>query len=189
MAISNSGITADDQYNAGSVAIRGGTIDGTPIGGTTAAAGRFTTVTATTGVVGVTDGSNAGAGYVGEYIGNSLQSGSAVSVTSDNNTSIVSVSLTAGDWDVSGCVAFRPAGGANVTFYKAGTNSGSTSFGGLGTFFEISGAATATVDQYFPIPTIRWSLSGATTIYLVVRTNFTVGTMTAFGLLGARRVR
>lgn len=51
MAISNSGITADDQYNAGSVAISGGTINGTVIGGTTPAAGSFTTIsfTAATG--------------------------------------------------------------------------------------------------------------------------------------------
>jgi hypothetical protein len=38
--------------NASSVAITGGTIDGTTIGATTATTGKFTTVTATTGIYG-----------------------------------------------------------------------------------------------------------------------------------------
>jgi hypothetical protein len=38
--------------NASSVAITGGAIDGTPIGATTASTGKFTTVTATTGIYG-----------------------------------------------------------------------------------------------------------------------------------------
>jgi hypothetical protein len=40
--------------NAGSVAITGGTIDGATIGATTASTGKFTTVTATTGIFGGT---------------------------------------------------------------------------------------------------------------------------------------
>lgn len=40
--------------NANSVAITGGSIDGTPIGGTTASTGKFTTVTATSGISGGT---------------------------------------------------------------------------------------------------------------------------------------
>jgi hypothetical protein len=40
--------------NANSVTITGGTVDGTVIGGTTAAAGSFTTVTATSGISGGT---------------------------------------------------------------------------------------------------------------------------------------
>jgi hypothetical protein len=40
--------------SANSVAITGGTVDGTAIGGTTAAAGSFTTVTATGGISGGT---------------------------------------------------------------------------------------------------------------------------------------
>ena len=47
-----SGLGTMATQNASSVAITGGTINGTTIGGTTAAAGTFTTVTATTGIYG-----------------------------------------------------------------------------------------------------------------------------------------
>jgi hypothetical protein len=48
------GLGTMSTQNAGSVAITGGTIDGTTIGATTAANGTFTTVTATTGIFGGT---------------------------------------------------------------------------------------------------------------------------------------
>jgi hypothetical protein len=48
------GLGTMSTQNANSVAITGGTVDGTVIGGTTAAAGSFTTVTATSGISGGT---------------------------------------------------------------------------------------------------------------------------------------
>jgi hypothetical protein len=48
------GLGTMSTQNAGTVAITGGTIDGTTIGATTAASGKFTTVTATTGIFGGT---------------------------------------------------------------------------------------------------------------------------------------
>jgi len=47
-----SGLGTMSTQNASSVAITGGAIDGTPIGATTASTGKFTTVTATTGIYG-----------------------------------------------------------------------------------------------------------------------------------------
>jgi hypothetical protein len=49
-----SGLGTMSTQNANSVAITGGTINGTTIGATTATTGKFTTVTATTGVFGGT---------------------------------------------------------------------------------------------------------------------------------------
>jgi hypothetical protein len=57
IAIANtavSGLGTMSTQNANSVTITGGTVDGTVIGGTTAAAGSFTTVTATGGISGGT---------------------------------------------------------------------------------------------------------------------------------------
>lgn len=57
IAIANtavSGLGTMSTQNANSVTITGGTVDGTVIGGTTAAAGSFTTVTATSGISGGT---------------------------------------------------------------------------------------------------------------------------------------
>jgi hypothetical protein len=48
------GLGTMSTQNAGTVAITGGTIDGTSIGATTASTGKFTTVTATTGIFGGT---------------------------------------------------------------------------------------------------------------------------------------
>ena len=48
------GLGTMSTQNAVSVAITGGAIDGTPIGATTASTGKFTTVTATSGISGGT---------------------------------------------------------------------------------------------------------------------------------------
>lgn len=61
----------------------------------------------TPNIVGVTNGSNAAAGSVGEYV---TASPTGISLTTGTTINLTSISLTAGDWDVSGAVEFSPAG-------------------------------------------------------------------------------
>jgi hypothetical protein len=168
------------------------------IGGTTAAAGSFTTLAAsstitpsqTAGIVGTTTNNNANAGSVGEYISSSA---SAVSLTTSTPTNITSISLTAGDWDVSGAVAFVNPGTSSVSSMIAGISTTSGAFGALVSGFgqasvqvpATTGLSGSTVAPY----TTRISIASTTTVYLIGQCNFTISTFTANGYIRARRIR
>lgn len=140
--------------------------------------------------MGVTDGSNAGAGEVGEYISSSVLIGSAVSLTSLAITNITSISLTAGDWDVSGTVAF--VGPATVTATISAISSISSTFETIGSSNNINNENQTGFAGYScnrPVGPRRYSLSSTTTIYLIGQANFSVSTYSAYGFIGARRVR
>ena len=177
------------------------TIDGIPIGGTTPSSGAFTTITATgtitpsqtNGIVGTTTNNNANAGSVGEFVSSTVLVGSAVSLTTATATNVTSISLTAGDWDVWGSVWFNPGATTQST-----TNVGwiSTTSAALptapngGAEYASTSAITVGAGIYgFPTGTIRFSLSGTTTIFLGAYSSFSVSTNAAFGFIGARRVR
>ena len=72
---------------------------------------------------GVTDGSDAAAGHVGEYL---VASATGVALVSNNVANVVSLDLTAGDWDVSGNVDFA-AGSGQHAFFGVGIDSIDTS--------------------------------------------------------------
>lgn len=142
----------------------------------------------TTGILGTTTNNNASSGYVGEYL---PASGSAVSLTSGSPSNIASLPLTAGDYDVSGVVQFVPAG----------TTTTATLFAEIGT---ATGCSTSTFDQTtvlrginssagsgntVPTPTVRITLASSSTIFLCGAAQFAISTMTANGLLRARRIR
>jgi hypothetical protein len=137
---------------------------------------------------GVTDGSDAPAGQIGEFITAALASGSAITLTSLTATNIVSISLTAGDWDVEGSARFTNASvtlsniqawvsQASATVPPAGGN-GMTLV--TGPNFGNSALSTGS---------LRFSLASAATVYLSVFTGFTTAPCTAYGTIRARRVR
>lgn len=144
-------------------------------------------------LVGTGTNDNALAGNVGEYIESVVPTGSAVSLTSAVNKDITTISLTAGDWDVTGTVGFIAAGTTTCTI-TAGSISTT-----LNTIDFTNGRVTnllfATVTpgaqawQYLPVPVCRFSLSSTTTMHLVATSTFAVSTMTGFGNIRARRVR
>jgi hypothetical protein len=140
----------------------------------------------TPNIVGVSNGSNAASGSVGEYLSNSA---TGVSLTSGAVVNVTSVSLTAGDWDVSGVVTFVPAGTTTSTLQQVGTNTTSATFGPLGTQVLSQGSFGSGLTQSYVVPTVRYSLAATTTIFLVAEAVFSTSTMTANGFIRARRVR
>ena len=148
----------------------------------------------TTGIVGTTTNTNAQAGSVGEYIESRVVQGSAVALTTNINANVTSISLTAGDWDVSGLIAFdgdattlvqNLIGGASTT---SATLSGTLDYATLA--FNSTGLALYTSqDPRIALPVLRFSLSSTTTVYLVAASRFTVSSHTAYGQISARRVR
>ena len=143
------------------------------------------------GIQGTTTNDNADAGVVGELVSSSVAS-LGVSLTTGVFADVTSISLTAGDWDVSGVVGITNTLGTTTYSYiqyssstTSATNGSLGQSGGLTTPSNIA----ATVDFVAPIPTTRYSLSATTTIYLVARAGFAVSNSYAYGVIRARRVR
>jgi len=149
---------------------------------------------ATKVIVGTTTNDSAVAGYVGEYVESRLVQGSAVSLATGTAKTITSISLTAGDWDVFGMACLDGGATTNVTVFSGGiSQTNNTLSGSLDYFTENYGAAGlvpfGTQDIRTVVPTLRISLAGSATIYLVVSSSFTVSTNSGYGQIAARRVR
>lgn len=157
-------------------------------GGTASATGAptFASLTfspTTQGIVGTTTNNNAAASYVGEVISNSA---SGVALTTTVDASVISISLTAGDWDVFGSIRFVPAAGTTTASTESSISTTSATHSALST---VGGARIADGVSAYPAPTVRLSLAGTTTVYLVATAAFGVSTMAANGSLTGRRRR
>jgi hypothetical protein len=132
------------------------------------------------------------AGNKGEYVTSSVESGSALGVTTNTPLTITSISLTAGDWDVGGVLSYLPAASTSITRYLGSfsltTNTLDTTAGRLIGYSTPAVVPTGLISA-FPFSTYRFSLSGTTTIYLVAQATFTASTLSAFGIISGRRVR
>lgn len=189
----SAGAAADPAFG-NNPTITGGTIDGSAVGGTTAAAGKFTTLQATAaitpsstaGIVGTTTNDNANAGSVGEYLSNTALA-SAVSTTVALNAA--SISLTAGDWDVSGVLRTTPAGTTVIQQTIQGISTTSATLGAFGTFTVDNHALPANFGGTETTPVVRISVSATTTVFLIAVISFSTSTCTVDGLIRARRVR
>jgi hypothetical protein len=140
----------------------------------------------------VTSG-NAAAGNVGEYVESVVASGSAVSLVNATAKTITSIPLAAGDWEVSGNISFVTAATTSVTFLYSGvsttTNTQDITNGRTNVLGMNATVPTAGTSWSLPFGPVRFSLSGATTVYLVATGFFTASTLTAYGLIRARRAR
>lgn len=147
---------------------------------------------ASTNIQGTILVNNAPAGYVGELISSTVAQGSAVALTNGTPLTITSITLTAGDWDLSGSVYLIPAATTNVT-YLTGTFATTTNTVNLtpGFYFANYGAGFVPGANPFgySLPVQRISVSTNTTYFLTAQSNFTVSTNAAFGVIRARRVR
>jgi hypothetical protein len=134
---------------------------------------------------------NASAGNIGEYVSSSVNA-PGVSVTSGTAKDITSISLTAGDWDVWGSVGFN-SGGTTVASLLAGwINTSSATNPNApngGAYFLQDPVSFSNPTFCYPIGMMRISLATTTTVYLSTYAAFSVSTLTAYGFIGARRVR
>lgn len=138
--------------------------------------------------LGVVDGSNAAAGHIGEYISATVSTSTAL--TSNVNTNLTTISLTAGDWDVYGQAYFQASSGAGADDLRVWINTVSATqptgyAGGLAIESTSSGGL---VNSLVTSP-LRLNITAATTVYLGVNANYGSGTMNVQGLIRARRMR
>lgn len=154
------------------------------VSGVTVSAGQYPGETGT---------GSATAGNTGEYVESIIASGSALSLTTTVNKTVTSITLAAGDWDVSGNVSFASAGGVSITFVEASlsltTNVVDQTIGRNAQLNQAANVPGAAPSHALPVGPVRFSLSGSTTIFLVASSTFTIGTMAGYGIIRARRVR
>lgn len=150
------------------------------------------TVTPSAGLVGVTNGSNAASGIVGEYVA-SQNSGGVISPAPNNQfADLLSISLTAGDWDVSaGCNLYANNGTTSDFEFGISLVAGNDSTGLLqGVNYIIAAIPVTGTNSYSQfIAPYRVSVSTTTTVYLKVFNTFAVATPFYIGRISARRVR
>lgn len=149
--------------------------------------------TSTQGIVGTTTNDSAAAGNVGEAVRSYLASGSAVNSTGSTNwDNLTSISLTAGDWDITGQGVFSlgTATGLTRQIVAVSTNSGGTTTDHVhGDNENDAFLATSSATGIAVVAAYRLSINSTTTVYLKARHSFSGGTPSAYGRISARRVR
>ena len=138
--------------------------------------------------LGVTDGSPAIPGEIGEFVIASQTS--PVSVSDNIPTDIISITLTAGDWDIHGYVYFQCSNSGGTDDLRGWINTVSATqptgdAGGLGIISTTSGGYINTV----VIPPVYILSNASTIVYLGCNANYGSGTMTVKGFIRARRMR
>jgi hypothetical protein len=149
------------------------------------------TPTAGANIVGTNTNDNAGAGQIGEFVSSTVLIGSAISLTNGTAASLTSISLTAGDWDVSFDDYLVPGATTSMTAVQCSVSATTNVIDtGPGNFQIISQAAEVPVTSVGCKAGLRrMSLATTTTVFAVTQANFTPGTMTSYGIIRARRVR
>lgn len=137
------------------------------------------------GIAGVTNGSAAGAGQVGQVITNSA---SGVSLTSNTPANCTSISLTAGDWNVWGSVYFNPAGTTTQSQIASGINTTSATLPAIPNYSVLTLSIPAGDVEAQTPPMQVINVSTTTTAYMIAYAQFSVSTETASCSITARRV-
>jgi hypothetical protein len=156
----------------------------------------ITSLNATGGIdiIGTNTNDNAATGYVGEYLSSQIVQGSAAALTTNTALQLTSLSLTAGDWDVEGHVAFSSTSASfvNLTGWIDTSGTYSNDFESATRVVYQPSVVLNTPGSGIPKLAInrrRFSLSGTTSVYLYAQAGFTVAAAVAYGFISARRVR
>jgi hypothetical protein len=153
------------------------------------------TIDASTGAVtirGSATNDSAGTGMVGEFVESVVAATNCPATTQYGD--LTSISLTAGDWDISTFALFqingatwsRVTAGASVT---SGNSATGLTDGSTKADCAFASSSTTPTEVPISVPLVRMSLSATTTVYLKYRATFTAGTPQAAGSIRARRVR
>ena len=141
---------------------------------------------------GVTDGSDAAPGQLGEVISSNVTTPVALP-TSNTSFTVGSISLTAGDWDISGEVWIATAGALPTLvsggIYPTTTLPPATTLNGSRASLQLNSPGPFVGSQVLALRPCRASLSATTTYYLLALATFPSGSPTATGNIIARRVR
>jgi hypothetical protein len=146
------------------------------------------TPSTTLGIVGTMIADNANAGSVGEYMAQVITSPVQILV-SGSFFAIAQITLTPGDWDVSGFITFNV--GASVVNYIQGTITPTINVNNAASYFVVGApnSSQASTASNSP-PLIRFNVNTNTQVFLCATAGFSgVGNMSAVGTIRARRIR
>ena len=189
--------------SAGSVVLNGGAL-GTPSSGvgtnltalnaSNLASGTVPTAQLPAGQYpGTATNDNACTTCAGAFLSSNVIVASAVSLTTATPKDITTLTLTAGDWDVSGMCETQPTGGAVVTGFICAIgptlNTLNTTVSDSSAFSLDSSTQAASANLSLATDTARISLAGSATYHLVAQATFASGTVGGFGKIRARRMR
>jgi hypothetical protein len=141
------------------------------------------------GAVGTATNDSASAGYIGEVKSSAVVSASAVALTTNTQTNVTSISLTAGDWDVYGNVLYKVAATTRVDQIQGSLSNTSAILDATEKFSNYLAAGVPATSIGSTCPPRRISIASTTTVYLVAYSTFTVSTNAAYGNIWARRAR
>jgi hypothetical protein len=128
------------------------------------------------------------AGDTGEAARSYVSFASRTALTNTISKTVTSISLTAGDWDISMICCIGGSATTGTALYASistTTNVLTADYGD--NINEFGVMPTATAGTYITIPSYRVTIAATTTYYMVAQANFTVGTPAAWGRLSARR--
>ncbi|MDE2031420.1 MAG: hypothetical protein KGI58_04145 [Patescibacteria group bacterium] len=142
-------------------------------------------------ILGITNGSTASAGFVGEYI-SSTPAANVAPGSFGNYVPIAAINISSGDWQITACALWQAGTSANVTQVAAGISLNSTSLdNGLYTDYISYNGGSGNVTSC--PPPRRINTSSNKTVYLIGESNYgTLGTMVWNGqtsIIQANRVR
>ena len=149
-------------------------------------------------LVGTTTNDNAAAGSIGEFITATVLQGAAIGLVTATAKTVTSISLTAGDWDVWGGIAFLAANTTTLNNIVRGSLSpAANTLDTSGSFdrqfcYYNSGATIGNSSAGFVsfcVGPSRFSLAASASVFLIAFSDFLTNTMSAFGTISARRVR
>lgn len=148
-----------------------------------------TTQTGSGVIIGLRNGVSPAVGMIGERISSTVLSSSPVAMGGSNvATSITSIDLTPGVWDVS-ALGGMGLNGATVQNFKVAINSSVAVPAAQGDSLIYGFVGTAGLsDCGGSIPQFRVTLSATTTYYLILASQYSVATPNGYGRITATRV-
>lgn len=139
-------------------------------------------------IQGITGGSSAAAGQVGELMSAITLSGSSVSLSNGIITTIAQLSITAGQWLLWGNIFVSTGGTQTISNYSGWiSNSGTKPDNSFLT--EINQAGINTPNGGLPVPMLPINITTTTTYFLKCEAGFGSGTARGNGAIYALRVR
>lgn len=143
-------------------------------------------------ILGITNGSNACVGCVGEVIESTVLAGSAVSLTNNVAANVTTISLTPGDWEVTGYVALT-LNAATVTSqiisWVSATSATVPTFPNSGGMYYANYSASTAQWSGANVGPMRFNVTTTTTVYLSEYVSFITNTAAAYGYIKAIRIR
>lgn len=141
---------------------------------------------------GVTDGTDAAAGQIGEFMSAQRLSTAGLTLTSGTATGLTAVGLTAGDWDVWGSLGLTLTNNNTteaIAWINPASGNSAPSIDQMGGNAQMPIANNQSAAVIMVVTPMRVSVTALTQVTLGTSTTFSGGTHVAWGKIMARRRR